>query len=44
LSFLGAAHVDKQIVVLARLESLCGVRGEDLADILTAQDQYRSHD
>jgi hypothetical protein len=41
LSFLGAAHIDEQIIVLAGLESLCRVRSEDFADILTTQDQYQ---
>jgi hypothetical protein len=34
---LGGTNVDEQIVVLAGIEPLSGVRGEDLADILPAK-------
>jgi hypothetical protein len=38
---LGRTHVDEQIVVLAGFEPLSGVRGEELADMFTANIGYQ---
>jgi hypothetical protein len=38
---LRGTHIDEQIVVLAGFEPLSGVRGEDLADMFTANIEYQ---